>query len=68
MFCQLLLRSSTRYFSVGSLIADSCELANCLLVITSGLVGVELPLESAEADAENRKPGGKTLLYIFQRG
>jgi hypothetical protein len=68
MLGQLLLRSSTRYFSAGSLVADSGELANGLMVITSGLVGVELPLESEEADVENRREGGKTLLYIFQRG
>jgi hypothetical protein len=31
-------------------------------------VGVELPSDSAEADEENRKKDGKTLLYVFGRG
>ena len=56
------------YYSSGSLIADSHELAKGLLVITSGLVGVELPMDSSEADEENRKEGGKTLLYVLGRG
>ena len=56
------------YYSAGSLIADSREPATGLFVITSGLVGVELPMESHEADEENKRPGGKTLLYVFQRG
>jgi hypothetical protein len=38
------------------------------MVITSGSVGVELPMDSAEADEENCKPDGSTLLYIFGRG
>jgi hypothetical protein len=33
---QLILRSETRYFSKGSIIADSREDAKCLMVITSG--------------------------------
>jgi hypothetical protein len=40
-----------------------------LMVITSGLVGLELPLDSKDADEENMKDdGGKTLLYVFRRG
>jgi hypothetical protein len=35
---QLILRSETRYFSKGSIIADSREDAKCLMVITSGQV------------------------------
>ena len=35
---QLLLRSKTRYYSKGSIIADSREKAKGLIVITSGLV------------------------------
>ena len=61
---QLIMKSSTRYFSAGSIIADSHEQATGLMVITSGSVGVELPLDSPEADAEN----GKTLLYVLGRG
>jgi hypothetical protein len=35
---QLVLRSETRYFSKGSIIADSREEAKGLIVITSGQV------------------------------
>jgi hypothetical protein len=56
------------YFSEGSIIADSHEMAKGLMVITSGHIGVELPMDSAEADEENRKEGGKTLLFVFGRG
>jgi hypothetical protein len=38
------------------------------MVITSGFVSVELPMDSEEADKENNRPGGKTLLYVFGRG
>jgi hypothetical protein len=31
-------------------------------------VGVEIPMDSDEADAENKSEGGKTLLYVFERG
>ncbi len=66
--CQLVLQSETKYFSQGSIIADSREAATGLMVITSGHVGVELPMDSDEADEEHRTPGGKTLLYVFTRG
>jgi CRP-like cAMP-binding protein len=36
--CQLILKSKTRYFSKGSIIADSGEDAKVLMVITSGQV------------------------------
>jgi hypothetical protein len=65
---QLILRSSTKYFAKGSIIADSREMAKGLMVITSGQVGVELPMDSKEADEENSKLDGSTLLYIFGRG
>jgi hypothetical protein len=68
LLAQLILLSTTKYYSEGSLIADSRELADGLMVIISGQVGVELPMDSAEADEENNKPGGKTLLYVFGRG
>ena len=58
----------TKYFSQGSIIADSREAATGLMVITSGQVGVELPMDSDEADEEHRTPGGKTQLYVFSRG
>ena len=35
---QLILKSTTRYFSKGSIIADSGEDAKVLMVITSGQV------------------------------
>ncbi len=66
--CQLVLQSETKYFCQGSIIADSREAATGLMVITSGHVGVELPMDSDEADEEHRTPGGKTLLYVFTRG
>jgi hypothetical protein len=31
-------------------------------------VGVEIPMDSDEADEENKAEGGKTLLYVFERG
>ena len=31
-------------------------------------VGVEIPMDSDEADEENKSEGGKTLLYVFERG
>jgi hypothetical protein len=62
------MKSATLHFAKGSLIADSRELATGLIVITSGLVGVELPMDSAEADAENKRLGGTTQLYVFGRG
>ena len=65
---QLIMSSTSKYFAEGSLIADSRETATGLMVITSGQVGVELPMDSAEADEENNQPNGKTLLYIFGRG
>ena len=67
-FCQLILRSKILHFSEGSIIADSHEEASGLLVITSGFVNVELPLDSEEADEENRTENGKTLLFVFGRG
>ncbi len=68
MHVQLILVSTTRYYAAGSLIADSRELAGGLMVITSGQVGVELPMDSEEADEENKKKNGNSLLYMFGRG
>ena len=68
IFSQLILKAKTKYYSSGSLIADSHELAKGLMVLTSGQVGVELPMDSKEADEENSKEDGKTLLYVFGRG
>jgi hypothetical protein len=65
---QLLLKSNTRHFAEGSIIGDSHETSNGLVVITSGFVNVELPMDSEEADEENRTPDGKTLLFVFGRG
>ena len=62
------MMSTTRYFAEGSLIADSREIATGLMVITSGSVGVELPMDSNEADEENSKPEGTTLLCILGVG
>jgi hypothetical protein len=68
LYFQLILVSTTKYYAEGSLIADCRELASGLMVITSGKVGVELPMDSEEADEENGKQGGNTLLYMFGRG
>ncbi len=37
-------------------------------MITSGFVNVELPIESDEADEENKSDTGRTVLYVFGRG
>ena len=31
-------------------------------------VGAELPIDSDDADKENKTENGKTLLYVFERG
>jgi len=65
---ELILRSESRYFCKGSIIGDSREEATGLMVITSGQVGVELPIDSDDADEENRTENGRTLLNIMHRG
>ena len=30
-------------------------------------VGLEIPMDSDEADEENKLPDGKTLLFVFER-
>ena len=61
--------SSTKYFSEGSLIADSRELADGLMVVKAGQVGVELPMDSAEADEErHNSASGAPLLGVFRHG
>ena len=62
------MKSSTKYFCAGSIIADSHESATSLMVITSGSVGIELPVDSSEAEEEHRSGKGKTLLYVLERG
>jgi hypothetical protein len=90
VFLQLLLKSETRYYSQGTIIADSREEAKGLIVITSGQVcpavapiaccfeqdgvtlfrqvGAEIPVDSDDADAENKDENGSTLLCVFERG
>ena len=65
---QLILKSKKVYFAKGSIIADRHEAAKGLMVITSGYVNVELPMDSEEADDENRNGDGLTHLYVFGRG
>jgi hypothetical protein len=88
---QLLLKSETRYYSQGTIIADSREEAKGLIVITSGQVcpfelqsfqlsfklcrltvnrqvGAEIPVDSDDADTENKDENGSTLLCVFERG
>ena len=67
MSLQLKIKSETKYYHEGSIIADSREPAPGLLVITSGFVNVELPMDSEEADQENKR-NGKTLLFVLGRG
>ncbi len=31
-------------------------------------VGAEIPMDSSEAEEENKQAGGKTLLYVLERG
>ena len=62
------MKSDTKYFSKGSIVADSHEAAKGLMVVTSGQIGIELPMDSEEADEESNKPDGKTLLYVLGRG
>ncbi len=67
------MKSRITYFSKGSIIADSQEPSTGLMVITSGKVGIELPmdwaLDSDEAEEESNKAStGKTLLYVLERG
>jgi hypothetical protein len=57
-----------RYFAEGSIISDSHQEATGLMVITSGFVNVELPMDSEEAGKESREPNGRTLLYVLGRG
>jgi hypothetical protein len=111
MYKQLLLKSETRYYSQGTIIADSREEAKGLYVITSGQVihhdielqalifsqqvwarielmvylfsaiyrpcnpcwytcqvGAEIPVDSDDADTENKDDNGSTLLCVFEKG
>uniref|UniRef100_A0A7S0M770 Ion transport domain-containing protein n=1 Tax=Cryptomonas curvata TaxID=233186 RepID=A0A7S0M770_9CRYP len=67
---ELFLKSQTRYFPKGTLIADSRDVANGLMVIAAGHVGMELPLDSSEADVRAKNHGGhaRSSLYVFGRG
>jgi hypothetical protein len=62
------MKSKTEHFSQGSIIADSHKPAQGLMVITSGLVHVELPIDSEDADEESKTDSEKTVLYVFERG
>ena len=60
--------STTKYFSEGSLIADSRDLADGLMVIISGKVGVELPMDSTDADGDHHNAASGSLLGVFRHG
>ena len=63
------MKASTKYFSAGSIIADSQEMATGLMVITSGSVAVEMPMSLTEtSNAGPRDKADKTLMYVFKRG
>ena len=61
-----MMRCKTRHFCAGSIIADSREDATGLMVITSGSVSVELPMESQEKDEGHED--SKVLLHVLGRG
>jgi hypothetical protein len=65
------MKSRTKYFSAGSIVAESHEAATGLMVITSGTVGVELPLDLADNEKERIASvagGSATLMCVFKRG
>ena len=70
LFSQLLLKSNTKYYPEGSLIADSKDLATGLMVITAGMVSLELSIDSSECNVKVNNYDGKarTSLYTFGRG
>mmetsp|Transcript_30427 Transcript_30427/g.80910 ORF Transcript_30427/g.80910 Transcript_30427/m.80910 type:complete len:324 (-) Transcript_30427:669-1640(-) len=63
----MLIKSETMYFSERSIIFDWKEKASGLMVVHSGQVRLELPLDSAEADAE-RKHNRSTTLVVLNPG
>jgi hypothetical protein len=65
---QLILKSQTKYYASGSLVADSHEQAQGVMVITSGQIGMELPMASGEAVEETNKENGTTLLHVLKHG
>ncbi len=62
------MSSTSKHFAEGSLIADSRDVANSLMVITSGQVRLELHMDSAEADEENKKPMEKPCSTYLDEG
>jgi hypothetical protein len=38
------------------------------LLVYAWQIGAEIPMDSDDADEENKSDNGKTLLYIFERG
>mmetsp|Transcript_26503 Transcript_26503/g.69694 ORF Transcript_26503/g.69694 Transcript_26503/m.69694 type:complete len:517 (-) Transcript_26503:627-2177(-) len=64
---QMLIKSTTHYYSAKAIIADCFDKANGLMVVRSGEVRLELPLDSDEADDERRK-GRSTTLLVLSRG
>jgi hypothetical protein len=69
---QLLMKSTTKYFLAGSIVAESRETATGLMVITSGAVGVELPHDQADNNEKEListgAGGSTTLMCVFKRG
>jgi hypothetical protein len=66
------MKSTTKYFSAGSIVAESHEKATGLMVITSGVVGVELPHDQADNNEKeligSGPTGSTTLMCAFKRG
>ena len=63
-----MMKSKTMYFPEGTIIADGRDSASGMMVITQGHVSVELPIDSDDADCEQGKERGCTLLYTLCRG
>ena len=49
----MLIKSEMLYFAAGSIVADSRDRASGLMVIASGRIGIQLPMDSKEADEEH---------------
>jgi hypothetical protein len=64
---QLFLKCQTRYFLIGTPIADSRDVANGLMLIAAGSVGMELPLDSSEADVRTMPARPLKSSFVWPR-
>jgi hypothetical protein len=42
--------------------------AVCQFLVSFAQVGAELPIDSDDANEENKSDNGRTLLYVFEKG